>query len=160
MIKRWGALVTVQINKIRWMNPVTKSWPRDQCIVNPTITELHNTNTGQVLLKNYQDCPQIRSAANTFSKKDLQAKENDFFWLNSVKVWANTILTESSPELSVTSQWTHKMSSRCNLAVSFPWVCNSHSELTATTAWWAHGDDLTNSSQQAHSVSCKLMEGS
>ena len=36
------------------------------------------------------------------------------------------------------SQWTHKMSSHCELAVSFPWVCNSHSELTATTAWWAH----------------------
>ena len=38
----------------------------------------------------------------------------------------------------VSSQWTHKMRSCCKLAVSFPWVCNSHSELTATTAWWAH----------------------
>ena len=36
------------------------------------------------------------------------------------------------------SQWTHKMSSHCELAMSFPWVCNSHSELSATTAWRAH----------------------
>ena len=44
----------------------------------------------------------------------------------------------------------------CELSVSFPWVCNSHIELTANTAWWAHQDVLTNSSQQAHPVSCKL----
>ena len=39
----------------------------------------------------------------------------------------------------VSSQWTNKMSSHCELAVSLLWVCNSHSELTtatAATAWW------------------------
>ena len=36
----------------------------------------------------------------------------------------------------------------------------THSELTATTAWRAHWDDLANSSLQAHGVSCKLMESS
>ena len=30
------------------------------------------------------------------------------------------------------------MSSHCELAVSSLLVCNSHCELTATTAWWAH----------------------
>ena len=61
---------------------------------------------------------------------------------------------------SVTSQGTHKKSSYCELAVRFHWVFNSHSKLTATTAWWAHWDDLTNSAQQAHGVSCKLTESS
>ena len=88
-----------------------------------------------------------------------------------VKVWADTILTDSSPELylmvgsfwehSVSSQWTHKMSSHCELAVSFLWVCNSHSELTATSAWMVSSSgDLTNSSKQAHCVSWKLTESS
>ena len=49
-----------------------------------------------------------------------------------LKVWANTILTESSHELchggliwihSVSSQGTHKMSSHCEIAVGFLWVC-------------------------------------
>ena len=44
--------------------------------------------------------------------------------------------------------------------MSFPWVCNSHSELTATTTWWSHRDDLTNNLQQIHGVSCKLMKRS
>ena len=35
-----------------------------------------------------------------------------------------------------------------------------HSELTPTTTWRAHRDDLTNSSQQAHGVSFKLTESS
>ena len=83
-------------------------------------------------------------------------------------MWANTVLTESSLELShgglilrtLSSHWTHKMSSQCELAVSCLWACNSNSELTATTAWWAHRDDLMNSLQQAHGVSCKLTESS
>ena len=60
--------------------------------------------------------------------------------------------------LTVGSFWghsasSHKMSSHCEHAVSFLCVCNSHRELAATTAWWAHQDDLTNSSQQAEGVS-------
>ena len=52
------------------------------------------------------------------------------------------------------------MSSHCELAVIFPWVCNSKGELTATTAWWTYQDDLMNSLQLAHIVSCKLTESS
>ena len=40
-----------------------------------------------------------------------------------MKIWIHTLI---------------KMSSRYELAVSFLWFCNSHSELTTTTAWWAH----------------------
>ena len=61
-----------------------------------------------------------------------------------VRVWANAILTVGSPEC-LTVRLTVR--SQCD-----------HSELTATTAWWS--GDLTNGSQQAHGVSCKLMEGS
>ena len=39
---------------------------------------------------------------------------------------------------SANSQRTYKMSSHCELAVSFLWVCSSHSKLTATISWWAH----------------------
>ena len=76
--------------------------------------------------------------------------------------WAhlNYLTVDSFWGHSVGSQWTHKMSSHCELAVSFPWDCNSNSELTACTAWWAHWDYLTNYSQQAHCVSCKLTENS
>ena len=35
-----------------------------------------------------------------------------------------------------------------------------HSEWAPTTKWRAHRDDLTNSSQQAQGVSCKLMQSS
>ena len=45
-------------------------------------------------------------------------------------------LTERSCwEHSVSSQWTHTMSSHCEFAVSFPWVCNSHGELAVTYSW-------------------------
>ena len=33
------------------------------------------------------------------------------------------------------SQWTHTMSSHCELAVSFPWVCNLHGELAVSYSW-------------------------
>ena len=35
----------------------------------------------------------------------------------------------------VSSQWTHKMSPHCELAVSPPWVCNSHHELAVSYLW-------------------------
>ena len=55
---------------------------------------------------------------------------------------------------SVTSLWDHHELTQ--------WAHRrlTHSELTATTASWAHRDDLTNSSQQAHGVSYKLTESS
>ena len=42
------------------------------------------------------------------------------------------------------------------------YICNNNTNFsfTATTAWWAHRYDLTNSTQQAHGVSCKLTESS
>ena len=56
----------------------------------------------------------------------------------SQRAHLNYLTVGSYRGYSVRSQWTHKMISSCALAVSFLWVCNSYSELTATTAWWAH----------------------
>ena len=36
---------------------------------------------------------------------------------------------------TLSSQWTHKMSSHCEFAVSLPWVCNSHRELAVSYSW-------------------------
>ena len=41
------------------------------------------------------------------------------------------LTVDSFWELSVTSQWTHKMTH----IVSFPWVCNSHCELAVSYSW-------------------------
>ena len=52
-------------------------------------------------------------------------------------------LTENSFWLHLaSSQWTHKMSSHCELAVSFQWVCNSRREL-AVSYLWDHPGELT-----------------
>ena len=88
------------------------------------------------------------------------------------KNWGSQLThCELTSKLTVNSFWehlsssqaTHKMNSHCELAMSFPWVCNSHTELTATAAcgahwvisWMAHSK-LTvwvANSQKAHSVS-------
>ena len=63
----------------------------------------------------------------------------------SQRAHLNYLMVGSFAGQSVKSQWTHKMSSHCELAMSFLWVWNSHRELADSTAWWAHRDDLTNS---------------
>ena len=63
-----------------------------------------------------------------------------------VKVWANS-------SAMVTAELNLNICSRCK-----KWANRrpTHSELTAVTAWWTHRDDLTNSRQEAHGMSCKL----
>ena len=84
----------------------------------------------------------------------------DFIACNPVKVWANSLtpysLRTHLNHLMVCSIWGHLVSSQWTYKMSLLWVCNSHSELTATTAWWAHPVIP----QQAHHVCCKLMESS
>ena len=67
----------------------------------------------------------------------------DFYvYLSPMKVWGNIKLTESSPEYLTMRR--HRRP--------------TPSELAATTALWAHRNDLMNSSQQTHGVSCKVKE--
>ena len=77
-----------------------------------------------------------------FSIFKISEKSNRVWWMCeltpcSQRADLNYPMVGSFWGHSVSSQWTHKMSSHCELAESFPWVCNSHIELTATTAWWA-----------------------
>ena len=83
------------------------------------------------------------------------------------KVWANTILTESSSELShsgfiqlahsVSSQWTHKISSHCELSGEFA----THTVISLLPLYMVSSSgDLTNSSQQARRMRCKLTKSS
>ena len=77
------------------------------------------------------------------------------------RIWAGSYLTVISYWSSwwvnfEDSQWTHMISSQFELAVSFPWVCNSHRELATHTVsllwaireinWWAHHAVVTVSS--------------
>ena len=56
----------------------------------------------------------------------------------SQRAHVNYLTVGSFGRHSISSQWSHKISSHCELAVSFPWVCNSCNELTASTAWLVH----------------------
>ena len=57
--------------------------------------------------------------------------ETSFGNFYSQKAHLNYLTMGSFRGHSVGSQWTHKMNSHCELAVSVLWVCNSHSELTS-----------------------------
>ena len=53
----------------------------------------------------------------------------------SQKARLNYLMVGSFWGHSISSQWTHKVSSHCVLTLSFPWVCNSHHELALSYSW-------------------------
>ena len=81
-----------------------------------------------------------------------------------LKVWANIILTESSPELSQgglnahfeDTQLAHSELKRSAHTVSFLWVDNSHRELAVSYLWDHPEEEVTvqvANSRKAHSMS-------
>ena len=73
-------------------------------------------------------------------------------------LWKLKFTVDSFWGHSFSSQWLHKMSSHCELAVSFWLVCNSHGKL-AVSSLWDHPVDLTMQwKRRAHCelVSCEL----
>ena len=71
-----------------------------------------------------------------FIKHTFHSSPSKEFELTANTLWAHMKTHASSFwSHSSTSQRTHKMSSHCELAVSPPWVCNSHHELAVSYSW-------------------------
>ena len=88
------------------------------------------------------------SCAGKATMKNIPSKEFELT-ANSLRAHMK-IMVSSFWGHSVSLQWTHKTTSHCELSASLQRTQWAHSP---TTARWTHQDDLTNSSQQAHSES-------
>ena len=92
---------------------------------------------GGFLLVQQEVSKQVLGCSGTFNSVIANQVKNLIWELTHWKLTLK-LIESSSWGHSVTSQWTHKMTHAVSLLWAFCEVCNSHSELTATTARWAH----------------------